>query len=172
MNAFASHTMVIALLTVQYNPLHERGGKPPPPCAVMGLPPPHVQRVRLELIRSSSGMVGYLKFTKLMFSGVSLSFTGCIAECPTSVRMGEERKTRKWSSDPPIHEPVIRGGVCSTSLRSLYYGAICLQILTKFLQDPAIFSLGNKILVLLYVVSEVVQKISRFHGKTARYYVW
>jgi hypothetical protein len=36
---------------------------------------------------------------------------------------------------------------------------------------PAIFSLGNKILILLDVVSKLVQKISRFHGKTARYCV-
>jgi hypothetical protein len=59
------------------------------------------------------------------------------------------------------------------SARHLYvvciYGAICLQIQKKFPPDPAIFSPKNKILILLYIVNRVMQNISIFHGKTARY---
>ncbi len=61
------------------------------------------------------------------------------------------------------------------SARHLYvvciYGAICLQIQKYFSPDPTIFSQKSKILILLYVVSKLKQKNSRFRGKTARYYV-
>jgi hypothetical protein len=61
------------------------------------------------------------------------------------------------------------GGVCPTSLGSFY---IHLKIKNKILQDPAIFSTETKILNLLYVVFIFLcKKKSRFHGKTARYYV-
>ncbi len=60
-------------------------------------------------------------------------------------------------------------GVCSTSLRSLYLRYdmstnpknIFLQILLFFHQ--------NVILIILYIVYRFMQKISTFHGKTARY---
>jgi hypothetical protein len=39
-----------------------------------------------------------------------------------------------------------------------------------FATDTAILP-GSKISVLLYVVSKLLQKFSRFNGKTARYYV-
>jgi hypothetical protein len=59
------------------------------------------------------------------------------------------------------------------SARHLYevciYGAICLQIQKYFPLDPAIFSQKNKILNLLYIVYRFMQKISIFHGKTARF---
>jgi hypothetical protein len=62
---------------------------------------------------------------------------------------------------------------CTGSARHLYvvciYGAICLQIQNYFPPDPAVFSPKNKILILFYVVSKFMQKISRFHGKTARF---
>ncbi len=43
--------------------------------------------------------------------------------------------------------------------------------LNKFPPDPAFFKPRSKILILLYVVSKLMQKISGFHSKTARYYV-
>jgi hypothetical protein len=59
------------------------------------------------------------------------------------------------------------------SARHLYvvciYGAIYLQIQKYFPPDPAFFSSRSKILILLYVVSKLMQEISRFHGKTARF---
>jgi hypothetical protein len=41
----------------------------------------------------------------------------------------------------------------------------------KFVPDPAIFSPVSKISILLYAVAKLMQKFSRFNGKTARYYV-
>jgi hypothetical protein len=61
------------------------------------------------------------------------------------------------------------------SARHLYvvciYGAICPKpkIQKYFPPKPAIFSPKNKILFLLYIVYRFMQKISIFHGKTARY---
>ncbi len=65
--------------------------------------------------------------------------------------------------------------VLTGSARHLYvvciYGAICLHIFQKVAMDPAIFSPRSKILVLLYIVSKLMEKNSRFHGKIARYYI-
>jgi hypothetical protein len=59
------------------------------------------------------------------------------------------------------------------SARHLYvvciYGAICLQIQNYFPPDRAVFSSKNVILILFYVLSRFMKKISRFHGKIARY---
>ncbi len=59
------------------------------------------------------------------------------------------------------------------SARHLYvvciYGAICLQIQKYFPPDPKIFSQKNNILILLFIVYRFMEKISIFHGKTARY---
>jgi hypothetical protein len=38
-----------------------------------------------------------------------------------------------------------------------------------FIPDCAVFSSKNKILILSYIVSRFMRKISRFHGKIARY---
>ncbi len=40
----------------------------------------------------------------------------------------------------------------------------------QFPPDPAIFSPESKISILLYIVPKLMQKISRFIGKTGRYY--
>jgi hypothetical protein len=59
------------------------------------------------------------------------------------------------------------------SARHLYvvciYGAICLQIKKYFPPDRAVFSPTNLILILFYVVSRFMEKISRFPVKIARY---
>jgi hypothetical protein len=59
------------------------------------------------------------------------------------------------------------------SARHIYvvciYGAIYLQIQNYFPPDRAVFSPKNVILILFYVVSRFKKKISRFHGKIARY---
>ncbi len=62
-------------------------------------------------------------------------------------------------------------GVCWTSLSSLYLWCAMSTNLNKFPPDPAFFKPRSKILILLYVVSKLMQKISGFHSKTARYYV-
>ncbi len=58
------------------------------------------------------------------------------------------------------------------SARHLYvvyiYGAICLQIQKYFPPDRAVFLPKKVILILWYVVSRFMKKISRFHGKIAR----
>jgi hypothetical protein len=57
----------------------------------------------------------------------------------------------------------------SGSARHLYvvciYGAICLQIQKYFPPDRAVFSSTNLILILFYVVSRFMEKISRFPVK-------
>ncbi len=63
----------------------------------------------------------------------------------------------------------VHGGVCSTSLRSLYLRCDLSTNSKYFSPDPAIFSPKNKILILLYTVCSFMQNISIFHGKKARY---
>jgi hypothetical protein len=58
------------------------------------------------------------------------------------------------------------------SARHIYvvciYGAICLQIQKYFPPDPAICSQKKNINSTLYCI-HLMQKMSTFHGKTARY---
>ncbi len=49
------------------------------------------------------------------------------------------------------------------------YNAICLQFQNYFPPDRAVFSPKNVILILFYVVPRFILKISRCHGKIARY---
>jgi hypothetical protein len=68
----------------------------------------------------------------------------------------------------PFHHKYING-VCSTCLRSLYLQCDISTNPKIFSSRSCFFSSRSKILILLYVVSKLMQKIPRFHGKTARY---
>jgi hypothetical protein len=77
----------------------------------------------------------------------------------------------KDDMSPSPYITISVNGVCSTSLRSLYLRCDISTNPEKYPPGPAIFSPRSKIIILFYVVSKLKHKMSRFHRKTASFYV-
>ncbi len=108
-----------------------------------------------------------------LHAGWSIFVLMCIRSVTTAASGSLERGGTNRAHYTVGSDPWGRGEGQGTevrgSARHLYvvciYGAICLQIQKTFPPDPAFFSSRSKTLILLYVVSKLMQKKSKFMAK-------